>query len=186
MLFHIALKDNNSYMVGSCDRVDPASGVPTCGVCGFRTDPEFTSPAFQLRKKHLDLSCCYDGAVIVSDRFRALYQSLGGSNMHFANLPAASFFHLKCKQPIFLDYSAMGTQRLRQCSGCSRDLDVVGYRRIFLLPGASLPDNELAFSDWHFGSNNEASPLILCGAGLAAALRSSGLTGLDSCEPIEA
>ena len=187
MLFHIVLKDNNSYMIGSCDRVDPVSGVPICGTCGYRTDPEFTSPAFQLRKKHFDFSSCYDGAVIVSERFQVLYHSLGGSNMHFVNLSAASgFYHLKCSQTISLNYSAMGTRRLRPCSRCGRYLDVVGYSHVAPQPEARLSDNELAFSDWYFGSNNEASPLILCGAGLAAALRSSGISGIDSCEPIGA
>lgn len=185
MLFHIAPKDNGSYMVGSCDRIDPASGVPTCPVCGYRTDPDFTNPEFRLRKRRFDLSCCYDGAVIVSDSFRVLYQSLGGSNMRFIRLPAASgFYHLKCSQPLCLDYSTMGTQRLRPCAGCGRHLDVVGYSHVALQPSAHLADNELAFSDWYFGSNNEAIPLILCGADLAVTLQSSGLTGIDSCEPI--
>lgn len=187
MIFQLVLKDNDSYMVGSCDRVDDASGVPTCGTCGYRTVPDFTSPVFRLRKQRFDLSCCYDGAIIVSDRFRALYQSLGGSNMLFAGLPATpGFYHLKCCQPIPLDYSTMGTRRLRPCSGCGRHLDVVGYSHIALQPSAGLPDNELAFSDWYFGSNNEASPLMLCGEGLSAAIESSGLTGIDSFVPIGA
>jgi hypothetical protein len=187
VLFHLSLKDNNSSMVGSCDRVDPASGVPTCGTCGYRTDPEFTSPAFRLRKKHLDISCCYDGAVIVSDRFRTLYQSHGGTNMHFAGLATApGFHHLNCRQAIALDYSAMGTRRLRPCSGCGRYLDVIGYSNIVVAPGETFPDNEMAFSDWYFGSNNEASPLLLCGAGLWQALGASGVTGIDACEPVAA
>ena len=173
-------------MIGSCDCVDPTSEVPTCSSCGFRSDPNFTSQTFKLRNR-FDFSCCYDGAVIVSERFRAVYQSLGGSNMTFVGLPTApGFYHLKCRRPIALDYLAMGTRRIRPCSGCGRHLDVFGYSQIVLLPGASLPDNELAYSDLFFGSNNEASPLILCGNGLAAALGSSGVTGMDSCEPIGA
>ncbi|WP_430388774.1 hypothetical protein [Dyella sp. 20L07] len=185
MIFHITPKDNDSYMAGSCDRVDPSCGVPTCDTCGYRTDLDFTSPLFKLRKKHLDVSCCYDGAVIVSERFRQLYGSLGGSNMHFVSLPAAAgFYHLKCIQTISLDYEAMGTQRSRPCSGCNRYLDIIGYKGISLHPEANLADNELAFSNWYFGSNNEASALVLCGSSLAMALRSSGFTGVDSYEPI--
>jgi hypothetical protein len=183
VLFHIVPKDNESYMAGSCDRVDLTTGVPICGTCGYRTDPDFTSPIFRLRKKRFDVSCCYDGAVIVSDRFRAAYRSLGGSNMRFVNLPGTpGFYHLKCGEPISLDYSAMGTRRLRPCTGCGRHLDVIGYSHIAVQPISHLSTSELAFSDWYFGSNNEASPLILCGAGLAAALQSSGITGIDSLE----
>lgn len=187
MLFQLSPKDNGSYMVGSCESVDPDSGVPTCGTCGYRTSLDFTSPAFQLRKKRFDISCCYDGAVIVSDRFRTLYESLGGSNMQFVSLAAApSFYHLKCEQPIPLAYSAMGTRRMRPCADCGRYLDVVGYERVTLQAGAHLAANDMAFSDWYFGSNNEANPLVLCGAALAAALRSSGFSGIDSCDPIGA
>lgn len=185
VILHVLPKDNDSYMVGSCDRVDPSSGVSICDTCGYRTDPEFTNPAFRLRKKNLDISCCYDGAVIVSERFRLLYRELGGANMHFVTLPTApGFYHLKCIQATSLDYAAMGTKRLRLCSGCGRYLDVIGYDQIAITPGAAFPENELSFADWYFGSNNEASALILCGAGLAEAIRLSGVTGVDSYEQI--
>lgn len=187
MIVQLLPMDNDSYMIGSCDRVDEASGVPTCGTCGYRTVPDFTSSVFRMRKRRFDVSCCYDGAVIVSDRFRTLYQSLGGSNMFFALLPATpGFYHLKCSKPLPLDYTAMGTRRLRLCTECRRHLDVFGYSHIALEPNADLPGNEMAFSDWYFGSNNEASPLLLCGEGFASALQSSGLTGVDSFEPVGA
>lgn len=63
-------------------------------------------------------------------------------------------------------------------------LDIVGCSHIVLGRGACLADNELAFSDRYFGSNNEAIPLLLCGESLAAALGSAGLAGIDSCEPV--
>ena len=119
MLYHLRLKGNGAHMIGSCDEVDPASGVPTCATCGYRTDPDFTNPGFRMRRRRLDLSCCYDGAVIVSDRFRALYATLGGSNLRFVDLPKApGFHHLTCITPVALDYAAMGTQCLRLCAGC--------------------------------------------------------------------
>lgn len=109
VLYHLSLKGNGAHMIGSCDEVDPASGVPTCVTCGYRTDPDFTNPGFRMRRRRLDISCCYDGAVIVSDRFRTLYASLGGSNLRFVDLPKApGFHHLTCITPIALDYAAMG------------------------------------------------------------------------------
>lgn len=146
VLYHLSLKGNGAHMIGSCDEVDPASGVPTCVTCGYRTDPDFTNPGFRMRRRRLDISCCYDGAVIVSDRFRTLYASLGGSNLRFVDLPKApGFHHLTCITPIALDYAAMGTQCLRLCSGCGRHLDVVGCGTLVLAPGALLAGNELAF-----------------------------------------
>ena len=187
MLFHLHLEDNDSYMVGSCDRVDPSSGVPVCSVCGYRTDPDFTDPAFRLRKKQFDVSSCYDGAIIVSDRFRSTYESLAGSNMRFVMLPVTpGFYHLKCDQPIALDYPAMGTVRSRPCSGCGRHLDVIGYSHIALLGTSHISSNELTLSDWCFGSNNEASRLVICGARLAEALQSVGIKGVDSFQRVGA
>ena len=186
MLFHLSVKDNGSHMIGSCDEGCPTTGVPTCLVCGYRTDPDYTNPAFKLRRKSFDISCCYDGTIIVSDRFRALYQSLGGSNMRFDRLPAApGFYHLKCNRPLLLDYLAMSTERGRSCIGCRRHLDVFGYSHVVLDARAHLPDEELAFSDLYFGSNNEASPLMVCGEALAETLRCAGLSGIDSYNPVE-
>lgn len=185
MLYHLSLKGNDSHMIGSCDEVDPSSGVPTCSTCGYRTDPDFTNPGFRLRRRRLDLSCCYDGAVIVSDRFRALHASLGGRNLRFVDLPKApGFYHLTCITPVALDYAAMGTQCLRLCAGCGRHLDVVGHGTIVLARGASLADHELAFSDRYFGSHNEAIPLLICGERLAKALADAGVAGIDTCEPV--
>jgi hypothetical protein len=185
VLYHLRLKGNGAHMIGSCDEVDPASGVPTCATCGYRTDPDFTNPGFRMRRRRLDISCCYDGAVVVSDRFRTLYASLGGSNLRFVDLPKApGFHHLTCITPVALDYAAMGTQCLRLCTGCGRYLDVVGCGTLVLAPGALLAGNELAFADRYFGSHNEAIPLLLCGELLAKAIGAAGLAGIDACEPV--
>jgi hypothetical protein len=185
VLYHLRLKGNGAHMIGSCDEVDPASGVPTCATCGYRTDPDFTNPGFRMRRRRLDLSSCYDGAVVVSDRFRTLYGSLGGSNLRFVDLPKApGFHHLTCITPVALDYAAMGTQCLRLCAGCGRHLDVVGCGTLVLAPGAFLAGNELAFADRYFGSHNEAIPLLVCGEILAKTMGAAGLAGIDACEPV--
>ena len=187
MIFQLSLKDNDSQMVGSCDQIDPVSGVPVCGTCGYRIDPDYTSPTFRLRKKRFDISCCYDGAVIVSSHFRGLYQSLGGSSMRFEPLQTTpNFYHLKCERPIALDYVAMGTRQTRLCTGCDRYLDTFGHSGIALQSGTHIEDKDMVFSDLYFGSNNEASPLILCGQALLEAFQLSGVTGIDSCQPIGA
>jgi hypothetical protein len=181
VIFAISVMDNHSNMVGSCDRLDPASGCPSCASCGYRTDPDFTNPAFRLRTRRYDISCCYDGAIIVSARFMDFCRSLGSEQLIFADLPRApGFHHLKCSNPVALDVRAMDTVRSRWCPGCERYREVIGCSRIVLQQGASVASMELRLSDGYFGSNNEASRLLIAGAGFMESARGAGLTGIDS------
>lgn len=82
--FELQVRDNHSYMVGSCDRLFAGTGCPSCPVCGYRTDPDFTAPGFVLRQKR-DVSCCYDGAIIVSARLRDLALAHGNDHLVFAD-----------------------------------------------------------------------------------------------------
>lgn len=185
MPFALDVHDNHSWMVGSADRLDPLSDCPACAVCGYRTDPDFTASNFVLRQQRYDISCCYDGAIIVSEAFRRLCDKLAVEHLRFEPLASQSgFFHLKCSAPVPLDYEAMGTEADRLCSACGWFRDFVGYDRIVLRRGNVMAENVLAFSDRRFGSNNEATPLILAGDGFAAALRAAKLKGVSSFDPI--
>lgn len=185
MPFELDVSDNHSWMVGSADRLDPNSGCPACAVCGYRTDPEFTAKNFVLRQKRYDISCCYDGAIIVSDAFRQLCVGLAVEHLRFDVLATApGFFHLKCSAPIPLDYEAMGTEAGRLCSACGLFRDVVGYDRIVMRNGAVVAAHGLAFSDRWFGSNNAAIPLILAGDRLVEALRAAKLKGVASYKQV--
>jgi len=187
MLFQLYVHDNHSNMVGSCDRLDPGSGCPACSTCGYRIDPDFTAENFKLKQKRYDISCCYDGAVVVSQKFREVCTSVGATNLVFTPLSATPmFFHLKCSAPVALDYEAMGTERKRLCSACGRYRDVTGFSHIVLQPSESLPAYGLAFSDRYFGSNNEAIPLIIAGEKFVNAAKAEKLKGIAAYEPINA
>ena len=162
-------------MVGSCDHLDPLSGCSSCACCGYRTDPECTNPSFLLRTKRYDISCCYDGAIIVSERFKDVCRSLNNSHLTFTQLPsAAGFYHLKCSIPVALNYESMGTVRSDLCPECMRYRNVIGYSHIALQDGACMASSDLRFSDWYFGSNNEASPLLIVGAAFTESAKATG------------
>ena len=59
-------------MVGSCDKLftDPPD-IPHCRYCGFKTRYDYTNPLFKLSKKTMDISYTYDGACIVSDKWKS-------------------------------------------------------------------------------------------------------------------
>ncbi|MDM0037487.1 hypothetical protein QTH89_13765 [Variovorax sp. J22G21] len=187
MLFHLFAHDNHSWMVGSTDRIHPESGCPVCPKCGYRIDRDFTARNFSLRQKRYDISCCYDGAVIVSTRFKELCASMGADRLAFTSLEAnPGFFHLKCTDPVALDYDAMGTARTRFCPECGIFRDFTGYGRIVLLGDPTISATELVFSDGRFGSNNESIPLLIAGGEFASAFKAAQFKGIASCEPINA
>jgi hypothetical protein len=174
-------------MVGSCDRLDPKSGCPACSTCGYRTDPDFTAANFKLKQKRYDISCCYDGAVIVSIRFREFCTSTGTSGLAFVPLLGIpGFFHLKCNSPVRLDYQAMETEHGRYCSSCGQYRDFVGYSRVVLQSSTALPATGLAFSDRYFGSNNEAIPLLIAGDSFTAAAKATRISGIARYSRIDA
>lgn len=184
MAYEIAPRDNHSWMVGSCNRLDPESGCPACPACGFRTDDDHTNPRFQHRQKRYDISCCYDGAIIVSGRFKALCESLGATRIRFVPLSAApGHFHLKCLEPVALDYEAMKCQFDAQCIACGRFRQRCGGGPSILALGAELAEHEAALSDETLGSNNESIPRILVGTAFIEAYRRERLTGICGIEP---
>jgi hypothetical protein len=181
MLHELQLRDNHSYMVGSCDVLDPKSGCPACSECGYRTDPDYTSPSFLLRQKR-DASCCYDGAVIVSARFRDLAVLSGNDQLVFTALPRApGYFHLKSARPLVLDLDAMGTERKRLCPACGLYRDVHGHALV-LAAGQALGPRGLNLSHAYFGSNNEAAPMVIAGEDFVAECRALKMTGIDAFE----
>lgn len=186
-LYAIHVRDNRSHMVGSCDVLDPAAGCPACPACGFRTDADFTAPNFRLRSKRYDLSCCYDGAVIASQRLREACERMGADRRPgFVPLPGApGFFHLIATMPVVLDDAAMGTRLLRLCPACNRYADRVGFRHPVLQPGQAVQAHELALSAQRYGSHNEAIPLLLAGERFVEMLRAEGITGIDSVEAVD-
>lgn len=188
LLYTIHVQDNRSHMAGSCDVLDPAAGCPACPACGFRTDPDFTAPNFRLRSKRYDLSCCYDGAIIASQRFREACERIGAhGRLRFVPLPGApGFFHLMGAVPVVLDDAAMGTGLHRLCSTCNRYADRVGFLHPVLQPGQGVLAHELAFSAQRYGSHNEAIPVLLAGERLVEMLRVEAITGIDRVEVVPA
>lgn len=185
-LYTFSVQDNRSYMVGSCDVLDPAAGCPTCPACGFRTDPDFTAPNFRLRSKRYDLSCCDDGAIIASERFREACERIGvDSRLRFVPLPGApGFFHLVGAVPVALDDGAIGTELQGLCPTRNRYANRTGFRHAVLQPGQGVLADALAFSKQRYGSHNEAIALLLAGERFVAMLRDEAITGIDSIEPM--
>jgi hypothetical protein len=185
MIFELHMLDNGSHMVGSCDVLDPGAGCPSCPKCGYRTDKQFTATNFVLRSKRFDISCCYDGAIIVSARFKRVCTRFNTRAIELVPLAKAKgFFHLRSLKPVRMNYKAMGTRFERKCRVCGFFRDVVGVSDPTLAAGQRVSRNSIVMADEFFGSNNEAIPMLIVGDTVFEALDRAGMTGIDSVTPV--
>ncbi len=73
--FSISINDNDSYMCSSTDNVfENMEGLSVCESCRYRTDFEYISDDFTLKRKTYDLSGTYDGYYIASMKFKELLE----------------------------------------------------------------------------------------------------------------
>ena len=185
MIFELHMLDNGSHMVGSCDELDLKAGCPSCPKCGYRTDKQFTAKNFVLRSKRFDISCCYDGAIIVSSRFKRVCERFNARSVQFVPLiKAKGFFHLRSLKPVKMNYKAMGTRFERKCRACGLFRDVIGVSEPTLASGQRVSRKAIVMADEYFGSNNEAIPMLIVGDVLFEALDRARVTGLDSVTPV--
>jgi DNA-directed RNA polymerase subunit RPC12/RpoP len=162
--YAITGEDNDSYMCASCDRVFPdMPGLNVCPKCGYRTDIFYTNPAFKLTRTKFDFSHTYDGACIVSERFKEFCIRHHFESLEFRALPAAKgFYHFIVHRIVPFDTITRKTRFGDLCPTCGFYESVAGATPSFLRVSAPLADGFWR-SDILFGSRNEKHPLIFVG-----------------------
>ncbi len=156
-------------------------GLRRCAACGELLDKwQESLSGLVLKKRQLDISCTYDGVTVVSDRFKAAYESAGLSGLTFRQLPDdPEFFAIRPERVVEYDAGRRGTRFINPCPQCGRYESVVGATPVYLKPGSAIEPLEFVRTDLEFGSEDEKSPLLLCGNSAAGALRAAGLKGLE-------
>lgn len=133
-----------------------------------------------VKKRKLDIGCTYDGVTVVSERFKNAYQSAGLLGLNFRQLPDdLEFYAIRPERVVEYDAERRGTRFVNQCSQCGCYESVVGATPIYLKPISNVDATEFVRTNLEFGSNDEKSPLILCGESAADALSTVKLNGLD-------
>jgi len=157
------------------------SGLRRCEACGELLDKWNESlEGFIVRKRKLDISSSYDGVTVVSVRFKSMYESTDLSGLVFCQLPDdPKFFAIRPERAVEYDAERRGTRFVKPCPQCGRYESVVGATPVYLKPGAEIAANEFVRTDLEFGSDDEKSPLLLCGNSAAMALRAANLEGLE-------
>ncbi len=132
------------------------------------------------KKRKYEVSTTYDGIDVVSLRFQAVYTEAGLTRLCFSALPDdPSFFSIIPERAVVFDAERRKTRFLKPCPKCGKYESVVGATPVCLKEGYMIGDLEFVRTDLEFGSNDEKSPLILCGEVAAKALSSAKLKGLE-------
>jgi hypothetical protein len=150
--------DNDSYMTDNSDKLFDLPFLPKCDKCGYRTDYRYTNKDFKIKRRTLDVSSTYDGATIVSLRFKEFCNRYGYKNLVFVDLPRSpNFFHFYVGTNI-INYDAPLKEKL--CHKCGQYESVIGPS--ILLDNIIEPlEDGFYQSDLWFASGNEKSPVTI-------------------------
>ena len=159
----------------------PRSGVRRCTNCGellAKWDEPLTG--LRIKKRRYDISCTYDGVTVVSHRFKDVYETNNLTGLKFIPLPDdPDFFQIQATDIVPFDANRRGTRFEKQCSVCGHYKSVVGATPVYLKDGSSIPDKGFVRTDLEFASDDEKSPLFLCGQTAGGILNAAKLKGLD-------
>lgn len=192
--YSLGAQDDDSYMLGE-ETYRPVgtafhdwrfgvAGVPhpaTCGTCGRKTDPNFVSSRFRVRRRRRDLTTTYDGYLLASRRFRDFCTAARLPGLVFTALPAdEDFFWLRSERLLAFDAEARGTRFEKYCGSCCAYYDVVGATPVVLRAGTPVGAG-FHRTDLEFGSGPEQSPIFIGCVTTGRALNSERLNGVELC-----
>ncbi|HEX5745174.1 MAG TPA: hypothetical protein VFZ09_02960 [Archangium sp.] len=154
--------------------------VKRCSSCGLLVAKwkENLSVVSVPRRLRYDVSSSYDGVVVVSQRFRDVYERTGLTGLEFTPL-TGGYFALRATHTVVFDSARRGTRFVKKCDACGQYESVAGAAPAFLVDGEAIGELAFARTDLEFGSGDERAPVFVCGARAAEALRGAKLKGMD-------
>ena len=153
--------------------------VQRCTSCGLLAAKwEESLSEVRIPRLRFDISCSYDGILVVSSRFRDLYEAVNMTGLDFVPL-ASGFFSIRATQFVQFDAKKRGTRFVDKCPTCDQYESVVGAAPAFLKDGTKVDALGFARTDLEFGSADEKAPLLICGGSAAEFLGNAELKGLD-------
>lgn len=156
-------------------------GLHRCDLCGkLMAKADEPLSGLVIKKRKYDVSCTYDGIDIVSQRFKTVYEVEHLSGLVFRQLPQdPAFFAIYASKIVEFDAERRETEFENLCARCGQYESVIGVTPAFLKPGSDIGEREFCRTDLEFGSDDDKSPLVICGGEAAEALRQARLKGLD-------
>ncbi len=147
--FSMDAADNDRYYFEN-------TSVPACESCGLVYETDWVNESFVLNRPRLDASSTFDGALVVSERFRRAVAGVDGAR--FVSLPSTTdAFLLVVERTVAIDQEARNVRQLDKCSRCGRFTQIAGATPVFLPAGVALEPGFSA-TDLHFGSARSNFP----------------------------
>jgi hypothetical protein len=178
--YELGKPDNGGNRCSSWEKVMPGmAGLAVCPSCGFRTDFEYTNPAFRLPSRRYDLSCTCDGASIASDKFRQFCEAEGYPSLRFISLlRSKGSCHFLVDRVLAVDADRPGIHREHPCAECGNLREVYGDMDEIGLPLDGPLGDGVWRSDLLVGGGNARWPLLYVGPVTRDRMRAAGLKGL--------
>ena len=153
--------------------------VQRCERCGALTQKWAERlPEDAASKVAADVSCSYDGVLVVSERFKDIYERAGLRGLDFRRVGAARWA-ITAERVVAFDAEKRKTRFEGACPVCGKFESVTGATPAFLTENAVVQPAEFVRTDVEFGDGDEQHPLLICGAEAAAVLRRGRLSGLE-------
>lgn len=153
--------------------------VRRCPVCGALAQKWNETLADDIASHvALDVSASYDGVLVVSDRFRTVYDHAGLRGLRFTRVGKAHWA-ITAERTVRFDAARRKTRFEDQCPSCGRFGSVSGATPAFLAEGEVVAPTEFVRTDLEFATGDEQHPLLICGGEAAHALRQARLSGLE-------
>ncbi len=199
-VYRLSIQDNDSYAFRDRPAIDentywyeihqsvvpnmsgkPHSGLRRCATCGHLLAKwDETLTGLRIKKRRYDISCTYDGIDVVSHRFKEVCETNNLTGLKFIPLPDdPDFFQIQATEIVPFDAERRGTRFEKQCPTCGHFESVVGATPVCLKDGAKIPEKGFVRTDLEFATDDEKSPLLLCGQHAGDILNAAKLKGLD-------
>jgi rubredoxin len=171
--------DNGSHMCGSAEALDDIPGLAACPSCGYKTDFAFSNPRFVTKQRSYDFSYTYDGAAIVSLKFREHCARIGYDGLRFVPFEHdQAFFQFLIEPIVAFDAQRRRTRFEKLCPTCGYFESVVGSKPCYLK--APLRSARGFYrTDIMFASGNERNPLFVVGTEARTILEEERFRGLE-------
>lgn len=175
--YSISVNDNDSYMCACADRVfENVIGVKVCPECNIRTNFDFISDDFRIKRKTYDLSATYDGYYIASLKFKEAISREGLTGIHFLAINREPlYFVMLVTNTVPFDTEKRKSKADKYCSACGNYESVAGAIPAFL---KEPPRHDLSRTDVAFGSGNSKSPLLIASERFISLIQREKLKGL--------
>ena len=165
--------DNDTYFY--YDRTD----IKRCPICNNLTDKwnEDISNII-ITKTKIDISYSYDGILVVSEKFKKIYDENNIEGLNFIALKNG-FYFIRPINVVNFDSERRKTRFINQCKKCGMYESIAGSSPVFLKENETIPAKGFVRTDLEFGSDDEKHPLVLCGLEVGKILKKNKLSGIE-------